>query len=423
MKKCLMVLLAGLICFSFAGCGEKKQSAGQNSTATSATTEPDTGEAAIEQLLQVGANNKMISKDGLNASIIRVGNLARLAKVMEKAQRGDAITIGFIGGSITEGMRSSAVNKRYGDIVTKWWKTTFPSCKVQYVNAGIGSTGSLIGVNRMAGDLLARNPDFVVVEYACNDTNSALDREAYEGVIRRILKQSNDPAVMLLFMMKQDGTNVQDGEIIVGNKYDLPMISYRDAIQYEIDNNGLKWSDISPDAVHPNDKGHQIAADLIINRLNSAKEHLSSINTNILALPATETRFMAATLYNNKTLVANSLGAFTAANSLYPNAVLANGWVATARNKPLVFETESQVVTVLFKRLVMSRGATAEVLLDGVVVMQLVSDFQGGFGEYADLKTVINRTEKTKVTVEIRLINDAKTTADSQFVLLGIMQS
>ena len=325
--------------------------------------------------------------------------------------------------TITEGLASSASNKKYAELVASWWRTNYPACTVKFVNAGIGSTGSLIGVNRMAADLLSQNPDFVVVEYACNDSASALDNEAYEGVVRRILQQSGNPAVMLLFMTRQDGSNAQSGEISVGQKYDLPMVSYCEAVKYEMSNNGLKWADISPDSVHPNDNGHLIAASLVIDRLKSAKAYFSSINRSVPALPATDTRFLSATLYNNQTLVASTLGAFSAANNLYSNASLGKGWVATGRNNSLIFETESQVVSILFKRLVLTRGATAEVLVNGVAVTQLVSDFQGGFGEYADLRTVINRTEKTKVTVEIRLIDDANTTADSQFVLLGIMQS
>ena len=54
-------------------------------------------------------------------------------------------------------------------MVADWWQTRFPSSAVTLVNAGIGATGSDIGTFRVKKDVIEKDPDFVVVEFAVND--------------------------------------------------------------------------------------------------------------------------------------------------------------------------------------------------------------------------------------------------------------
>ena len=89
------------------------------------------------------------------------GNQARLKKVMDRAIRGEKLTIGFLGGSITQGSLSSKPTLCYAYRVFDWWKQTFPQAEFTYVNAGIGGTTSHFGVARVQSDLLAYEPDFV----------------------------------------------------------------------------------------------------------------------------------------------------------------------------------------------------------------------------------------------------------------------
>lgn len=199
-------------------------------------------------------------------AIFSTGDVSRLARVFAKARRGETITVGVIGGSITEGIAASKRTKSYAYLVVKWWRETFPAVKVEFVNAGIGSTGSDYGSLRVQRDLLSHKPDFVIVEYAINETNSQNSSETLEGVLRQVMKQKNQPAVVLLFMMHINGANAQEWFAKVGMHYGLPMISYRDALWPEIEAGRMNWTDISPDSIHPNNRGHALAARWI-NRL------------------------------------------------------------------------------------------------------------------------------------------------------------
>ena len=216
---------------------------------------------------------------------ITEGNSARLNLVFAKAQKGGKMVIGALGGSITEGAASATVDKRYPNVVLAWWKKKFPKAMIELVNAGIGATGSDYGAMRVKRDLLSYSPDFVVVDYAVNDPNTKEYAEAYEGVVRQILNAAQKPALMLLFMTKNDGSNAQEWQSKVGIHYNLSMTSYRDAIWPEIKSGRLKWEQISPDQVHPNEAGHVLTGELICMALDKAFKKFSPENIPSVNLP------------------------------------------------------------------------------------------------------------------------------------------
>jgi lysophospholipase L1-like esterase len=224
-----------------------------------------------------------LTKEIIARSQVSSGNTARLARVFAKARRGEAVTLGVIGGSITAGGISSAPEKSYAGLLLAWWRQKFPNCDFRMINAGLGGTGSICGALRANKDLLSEQPDFVVVEFAVNDNWT--DGEAYEGLLRQILSQPNSPAVLLLFMMWEQGGNDQAMQSKIGAHYDLPMVSFRDAIWPEMAAGRLRWSDYIVDTVHPNDAGHAIAARLVTAMLDEAANANTKAPGTIAALP------------------------------------------------------------------------------------------------------------------------------------------
>jgi len=211
--------------------------------------------------LAADANNSNI----FARSLVSPGDPARLQRALLKARRGDSLTIGVIGGSITQGAAASQPARRYGNLVTAWWQKTFPQAKIDFVNAGIGATGSDYGALRAKRDVLSRHPACVIVEYAVNDPDNDISAETLEGLVRQILAAPEQPAVVLLFTMNQSGGNAQNAHGKVGRHYRLPMVSFRDALWPEITDGRMKWTDIEADAVHPNDAGHAYCARVLTN--------------------------------------------------------------------------------------------------------------------------------------------------------------
>ena len=107
--------------------------------------------------------------------MVNRGNWYSIQKVMKRAAQGKHVTIGFLGGSITQGSLASKQENCYAALVYKWWSKQFPD--VSYINAGIGGTTSQFGVARVEEDLLRFNPDLIFVEFSVNDENSSFFRE------------------------------------------------------------------------------------------------------------------------------------------------------------------------------------------------------------------------------------------------------
>ncbi|MGD0846545.1 GDSL-type esterase/lipase family protein [Bradyrhizobium sp.] len=217
---------------------------------------------------EVFASNRPLTDEIVARSQLSTGDLARLSNVFAKARRGEPITLGVIGGSITVGAFATTAQNSYSGRLLAWWRERFPRCDIKLINAGLGGTGSMYGALRAQKDLLSNLPDFVVVEFAVNDNWT--DAEAFEGLVRQILDQPNFPAVLLLFMMWEKGGNDQEMQAKVGAHYRLPMVSFRDALWPEMAAGHLKWSDCIVDDVHPTDAGHAAAARFITTMCDTA---------------------------------------------------------------------------------------------------------------------------------------------------------
>lgn len=206
----------------------------------------------------------MINADTVERSVAYDGNAMRLALLMKRAEKGERLTLAFLGGSITQGSLSSTPETCYAYLVYEWFKKTFPKASFEYVNAGIGGTTSQFGVTRVDRDVLSHDPDLCMLEFSVNDDNTVFFRETYEGVLRRLWYAESEPAVLILHnLFYEDGRNTQEQHALIGESYDIPCISIRDAIWPEIEAGRIDRPDITPDNLHPNDKGHAMLAGFV----------------------------------------------------------------------------------------------------------------------------------------------------------------
>lgn len=206
----------------------------------------------------------------IERSLVSTGNNYRLKNAIEKAQKGEPVTLAYIGGSITEGAGSNGTNTCYAYKSYEYFKNTFGKdggANVKFVNAGISGTPSTLGMLRYDRDVLQRGsaPDIVFVEFAVNDGDDPTNGDCYESLVRNILKGDNKPAVVLLFSIFPTKWNLQARLAPVGKYYDLPMVSCYDAILPDLNSGALTTEEYFFDQYHPNLFGHQLYADCISN--------------------------------------------------------------------------------------------------------------------------------------------------------------
>ena len=234
--------------------------------------------AMSEQAYYSGSAEESWYADMLAQGQMSLGNNLRLKRVIERAQAGEEITVALIGGSITEGAGAAKYEECYAYRFAQGFAQRYGvngGANVRFINAGVGGTPSTFGLMRYERDVVRRVqdadslPDLVVVEFAVNDYGEPTQHHCYESLVKKILSQPNDPAVILLFSVFQGGFNLQDQLKIVGKRYDLMMVSIKDAAYPHV---GQEWTQeqFFFDQYHPTSLGHGVMADCLLAAVASA---------------------------------------------------------------------------------------------------------------------------------------------------------
>jgi lysophospholipase L1-like esterase len=369
-------------------------------------------------LLPSGCNHKQ-SLPAFNPQIIarsRVsdGDLSRLQRVFAKARRGEPVTIGFIGGSITRGQAASVPERGYANLLAGWWGEQFPQSKITLVNAGVSGTNSNYGCLRVDRDLLSKHPDFVVVEFGVNDRDDLAHVETYEGVVRQLMADPDQPVVVLLFMMHHDGTNAQQLQSEVGRQYGLPMISFRDALWPEILAGRMQYSDYYADTVHPNDRGHAAIATFIESLLQETLDHLPpNVPTPAATLPPPRFTDLFA---NTRIIPADDLRPISCDGWTYESS--SHSWRADQPGSSIAFQITGDAIDLLYEKMDGGFG-TAKVTVDGGEPMVFDSWLNGSWGPMTQTDLISRAPGSHRVRVELLEEKNAMSTGN-EFHILGL---
>lgn len=372
--------------------------------------------ATAETSAEPVVDTKLVPK-----SVVSLGDTARVRRVLAKARRGEKVVVGVIGGSITQGASASAPENRYGNLVAQWWRETFPKAQIEFVNAGIGATGSDLGAHRAGKQLLVHKPDFVVAEYAVNDADTRLAAETLEGLVRQILKQPNQPALMLLFTMNENGTNAQKWHSAVGYRYDLPMVSFRDAVYPEVEAGRMKIGDVLADVVHPNDVGHRYCAESVINVLRTVLTNLPADN-DLPAIPPIPRPLISDAFEHAAIYSADDISPVTNQGwAVSGESPWGKSWETSTPGSALEFEVEGDSVYVVFFRIKGDMGI-AEATVDGRPPVRLDGWFEADWGGYFHPTMLGRDLGQGKHCVKIRLLEEnAGASKGNRFQLAAVM--
>lgn len=283
-------------------------------------------------------------------SLCSVGNTARIRSKIAKAQSGEQVTIGYLGGSITGGGSSSSEANRFVNLSAQYFSETFGTGNnVRFVNAGMAGTSSVVGNIRVDQDIFSKNADIIFIEFAVNDQGSERFQKSFESLVKKCLSQENEPAVAVITLCQQDGSGNQDWMEKVAKNYQVPVISGRDAIMNGIKAGTLSWGDYgSGDNIHPGNGGHKLIAEFIGYYYRQAlrSENADSEYT----IPTTKVfgdEYSTAKLVDYSALQNLSTGSFNKGtnNSSYPNGFTnsKNG------SNPLKFTVEGKGFMLLFQ--------------------------------------------------------------------------
>ena len=352
--------------------------------------------------------------------------MTRLKNLMKRAANGESLVIGFLGGSITQGSLSSTPKTCYAYLVYEWWKKSFPNAAFSFVNGGIGGTTSHYGGARAWKDVLCYRPDIVTVDFSVNDDANEFFEETYEGMLRRLLEAPSDPAVVVLNNVFYDiGKNAQNYHNRIADHYGIPHVSIKDTVYPDVESGKIVRADITPDNLHPNDKGHRLVADEICKLLDSIKaemeeetiagENIEGKSTKteasvLLPAPLTENAYEHSRLIqiqDNEAILDGFLVDPIEKKGMLD--IFKNGWTAAHTNDKISFEIECSCLAVQYRKSVQQPVPKAKAVIDGDEAHAVILDgnFTEDWGDCLYLEPLLHHAEKKVHRIEIT-VTDAK---------------
>ena len=336
-------------------------------------------------------------------------NFSRLKSCLRRAAAGEELTLGFFGGSITQGSLATAPENCYAYRVFRWWETTFPQAKFHYVNGGIGGTDSLFGVSRVEEHLLMYQPDFVVVDFSVNDKPTDFFQETCEGLLRKILSWPSHPAVVLLNNVYYDtGVTAQDQHVAVGDYYGVPHVSIKETIYRDMLEGRYTRPELTPDGLHPNDKGHGLVAEQITNLLETVNLCRDTPEKEpLFPAPLTANSYEQACRLTIRE-VSPVLAGFRAdaAEKLGHLDHWKNGWIGAHPGDRITFTVEAANLAVQFRRTIRRPALQAQLVLDGDTAHPVLLDgnFNEDWGDCLALQPILHHGECGTHTVELTIL-------------------
>lgn len=352
--------------------------------------------------------------------------MTRLKNLMKRAAKGESLVIGFLGGSITQGSLSSTPKTCYAYLVYEWWKKSFPNAAFSFVNGGIGGTTSHYGGARAWKDVLCYRPDIVTVDFSVNDDANEFFEETYEGTLRRLLAAPSAPAVVVLNNVFYDtGKNAQNYHNRIADHYGIPHVSIKDTVYPDVESGKIVRADITPDNLHPNDKGHRLVADEICKLLDSIKaemeeetiagENIEGKSTKTeasvsLPAPLTENAYEHSRLIqiqDNEAILDGFLVDPIEKKGMLD--IFKNGWTAAHTNDKISFEIECSCLAVQYRKSVQQPVPKAKAVIDGDEAHAVILDgnFTEDWGDCLYLEPLLHHAEKKVHRIEI-IVTDAK---------------
>lgn len=190
------------------------------------------------------------------------GSLQNSFRKFEKERQA---RVAFLGGSITE-------MDGWRNMIERQLQQRFPYTQFEWVEAGIGSTGTTPGSFRLQHDILSKGKvDLLFVEAAVNDdTNgfSALEQvRGMEGEVRHALESNPEMDIVMLHFIydpfipmiaRRQMPDVILNHERVANHYLIPSINLCQEIGERMQNGEFTWDEFG--GTHPKPFGHKFYA-------------------------------------------------------------------------------------------------------------------------------------------------------------------
>lgn len=373
----------------------------------------------------------------LKRSLMNMGNYARVKRVIEKAKRGEEVTLAFIGGSITQGAGSIPIHRKsYACQTWERFREAFGG-NVKLIKAGVGGTPSELGMIRFERDVLREGrvkPDLIVIEFSVNDEGDETKGLCYESLVRKCLALSKDTAVILLHAVFASDWNLEERLAPVGERYEIPGVSIRQGVVSQFylrpeEGRVLTKSQFFYDSFHPSNTGHSIMADCLMylmREIDRAKEIPDADwqSREPVFGAAFENVLLADRVRNTQELMELCPGSFSETDEdlqrvemddvLMPVPQFPNNWQHVSGSEPFSVKVCCRALVLVSKDTGSTQGGKAKVTVDGREVLTV--DPRAVGWTHCNPQILFAEEETGEHLVEIRMLPGDE---EKQLTILG----
>jgi len=208
------------------------------------------------------------------------------------------------------------------------------------------------------------------------------------------------------------GISAEDVHIRIGRHYDLPCVSMRSSIYPEVLSGRIPNREITPDDLHPNDKGHALVAQVVTYLLDRVLTDTQSRKAGCVPPPLTANGYERSIRYQNHNATPIPEGFLPDETPQeHITQMFRRGYTAGRLGDKITFFVNGTGIAVQYRKSVKKPAPVARVTVDGVHTVLLDANFQEDWGDCLYLETVLSHGEQRVHKVEIEIVethpNDA----------------
>ena len=233
-------------------------------------------------------------------------------RIREKARRVDAspVVIAALGDSVTQGVMehhhldSAGVYHRF---LQQELEAFYPTTTFSTINAGVSGGNAVQGRERLERDVLAHQPDLVLVAFGLNDSLGGepglpLFEDALEGIVSRVRRETRAGVILVTppFMARRRSFRIHPdhealADDIIHAQTSGVLAKYAETIRRVavahtviLADVHAEWERMDADGLdtdmwlinglnHPDRRGHKLAAQVIFGRILSLKKEAEAL--------------------------------------------------------------------------------------------------------------------------------------------------
>ena len=198
----------------------------------------------------------------------------------------------------------------------------------------------------------------------------------------------------------------------------------KDTLYQEMQQGKYTREELTPDGLHPNDKGHKLVAEKIIAFLEEVRSHMAE-KEDELTIPESMTQ----NAYENARRltireISPELAGFRADTEEKTGHLdhFKNGWIGKMPGDKVTFETEGSCIALQYRKTIHKPALRAKLVLDGDRANEVLLDanFDEDWGDCLYLEPILHHGENKTHRVEIEILPDNNKDA-TPFYLMSLI--